>query len=271
MPVKRTREPLFLPQSPLEFVLAQVRIDPVLAVENYVPDIQETLRKQGFPKMRTRQSTSRITSGNGQTLRAETKHQWEFHDVENHTSIMVDQDAIAIQTTHYSRYEEFDGLIRLALEATGSAMGFTQVTRCGLRYIDAMAQPASGDWKEVLIDSLLGFQPQNGMARASSFSQTELVTGESSHMRLRCLTQPQGIVLPPDLMPCDLAFRRNPKRQQPFAILDLDHYQTTAFDFDLQVTLDCLAELHDALDQTFRDAVNPNALEQWKQPLENPA
>ena len=41
-----------LPRAPLIFVLAQVRFNPVLKMESYVPDIQEYLRHHEFPRYR---------------------------------------------------------------------------------------------------------------------------------------------------------------------------------------------------------------------------
>ena len=47
--MKRTHPPLRLPGSPLIYVVAQVNISAVVAIERYVPEIQERLRKSGFP------------------------------------------------------------------------------------------------------------------------------------------------------------------------------------------------------------------------------
>ena len=45
------KEPaLKLERSPLVFVLSQVRFPAVLKIEDHVPDIQEALRKLGFPR-----------------------------------------------------------------------------------------------------------------------------------------------------------------------------------------------------------------------------
>jgi uncharacterized protein (TIGR04255 family) len=83
--VQRKREALFLPRSPLVFVLGAVQFDPVFAIEDYIPRIQEALRKNGFPKVRTRMLPHRIVQTEDSKPLAEAKKQWEFHDPANRT------------------------------------------------------------------------------------------------------------------------------------------------------------------------------------------
>ena len=48
--MKRSRPPLKLHKSPLVMVLAQVRISHVAKMGDYVDDVQERLRRSGFPR-----------------------------------------------------------------------------------------------------------------------------------------------------------------------------------------------------------------------------
>ena len=264
--MKRNLEPLFLPKSPLVFTLGVVQFDPVLAVGNYIPDIHESLRKNGFPKVRERMVTHRIVQTDAGELRGELKKQWEFHDSANRTSILVDQDAVVIQTTAYTTYEEFQKLFKLALEFVADRLEIAEVIRCGLRYIDIIEQPQEGDMADLVDSGLLGLAELDGFHRKHSHSATEMEGEDGSTIRIRASCVPLGIVLPPDLIPCELVFEKPPVRQTPFVMLDLDHFSLRSFPYDSKWTLKHLSNLHDGLDHAFRSSITPHALELWKKP-----
>jgi uncharacterized protein (TIGR04255 family) len=262
--VQRNRETLFLPRSPLVFVLGAVQFDPVFTVEKYIPDIQEALRKNGFPKVRIRMIPHQIVRTEDSKLVAEAKKQWEFHDPGNRTSVLVDHDTIVVQTTTYRTYEDLHEIFDLALTTVADRMEVSEILRCGLRYIDIVDAPTEGsitDWVEPVLLGMSGFE---GFERKLGHSTTELLGDQGSMVRIRASFLQQGIILPPDLLPCELAFTKKPVREEPFAMLDFDHYSVTPFAYDRQTTLDHLAMLHDGVDLAFRRSVTPHALEQWK-------
>jgi uncharacterized protein (TIGR04255 family) len=264
--VQRNREALFLPKSPLVFVLGVVHFDPILAIGDYVAGIQESLRKKGFPKVRERMIPHRIEQTEGQELRVEMKKQWEFHNPENRTSIMADREAVAVQTTDYTTFEAFHETLELALACVADHLEVSEVLRCGLRYIDIVDQPAEGDIIEWVNPGLLGLPRLDEFQRKHSHSLTEMKSEDGTTMVVKATLVPEGIVLPPDLLPCDLAFGKNPVRSTPFVLLDLDHFSRKNFTYDREATLRHLSMLHDGLDRVFRNSVTPHALEQWKQP-----
>lgn len=263
--MQRKREALFLPQSPLVFVLGAVQFDPVLAIEEYIPNIQESLRKRGFPKVRTRMLPHRIVKTEDSKLIAEAKKQWEFHDSANRTSILVDQDVVAVQTTEYSTYEGLHELFELALTKVADHLEVNEVLRCGLRYIDVVDCPADGKIANWIQPELLGMPGFEGFERKIGHSTTELEGPGGSMVRIRASLLPEGVILPPDLIPCELEFTMNPLREKPFVMLDLDHFSQNHFAYDRQTTLDHLSILHDGVDLAFRNSVTAHALEQWRQ------
>lgn len=264
--MKRTLDPLFLPQSPLVFTLGLVQFDPVLAIGEYVAGIQESLRKNGFPKVRERMVTHKIVQTEGPELRVETKKQWEFHDPENRSSIMVDRETVFLQTTAYTTFEAFHETLALALECVADCLEVSEVLRCGLRYIDIVDQPPEGDITEWIDPGLLGLLGLAGFRRKHSHSTTELEGKEETTMVVKATLVPRGIVLPPDLMPCDLAFAKKPVRETPFVLLDFDHFSRQAFSYDRDATLKHVSMLHDGVDRVFRSSVTSEAIEQWKKP-----
>ena len=206
----------------------------------------------------------RIVKTEDSKLLAEAKKQWEFHDSANRTSILVDHDAVVVQTTSYSTYERLHELFELALSLVADRLEVSEILRCGLRYIDIVDCPAEGtiaDWVQPELLGLSGFQ---GFARQLGHSTTELEGPGGSKVRIRASLLSEGVILPPDLIPCELGFTQNPMRENPFVMLDLDHFSQSPFPYERQATLDHLSMLHDGVDLAFRSSVTSHALEQWK-------
>lgn len=242
-----------------------VRFDPVLAIEKYIPEIQEDLRKNGFPKLRERIAHRHLVRlGEQEGLELRIVKQWEFSNSANQTSVLVDQESVGVETTHYSTYKNFDELLRLALQIGTDRLEVGDILRCGLRYVDAVDQPPEGGFGAWIREDLLGFKNLDGFEQAHSHSVTQLQSGQGTTLLVKATLTPQGIVLPPDLLPCDLAFRTHPVRNQPFVLMDFDHYSESPFPYDRVAALTHLATLHDGLDRAFRAAVTPYAIEQWK-------
>ena len=208
----------------------------------------------------------RIVRTDDSQLLAEAKKQWEFHEPGNRTSILVDQDAFAVQTTDYSTYEGLHELFEMALKTVVDQLEVSEVLRCGLRYIDIVDEPTDGSIAEWIRGELLGLAGFEGFERRLSHSTTELMSAEGTTVRIRASLLQQGVVLPPDLLPCELGFAKKPVREEPFVMLDFDHFSPNPFAYDRHHTLDHLAMLHDGVDLAFRSSVTPHALKKWKTP-----
>ena len=100
------KEPaLKLKKSPLVFVLSQVRFSPILKMENYVPDIQEDLRKQGFPRYK-KEDIQQVSFG-GPDIRAERDNRWVFSSRDQTEAIVLAPTFVVYETTNYDVFETF--------------------------------------------------------------------------------------------------------------------------------------------------------------------
>jgi len=178
---------------------------------------------------------------------------------------MADRDAVVVQTTDYKNFEAFHETMALALDSVPGHLEVNEVLRCGLRYINIVDQPADGDFNAWVNPGLLGLPCLEGFRRHHSHSSTEMRSGDDTTMVVKATMVPEGVVLPPELLPCDLAFAKKPVRESPFVLLDLDHFSQKTFAYDQQATLRHLSMLHDGLDRVFCDSVTTHAIEQWKQ------
>jgi uncharacterized protein (TIGR04255 family) len=261
--LKRIRDPLALTNAPVALVLAQVRVSPVEAMESYVPEIQERLRKAGFPEIRENQIHNQVVV-EGKPVAERRATQWEFVNKANTSMIQLNLDAITVQTTEYSCFEDLEETFKLAVETLHQIVAPSQVHRYGLRYVNVIPIGFDSSFVTWLQPQLLGHPNLPNAQRIGSFSETVMVTELSSRLVSRCITMHAGMPIPADLMPCNLKLPFEFHLNEPFAILDNDHGRVGPEDFDPSVSVDAIAGLHDLLELTFRTSVTEHAIQQWK-------
>lgn len=232
-------------------------------MQSFVPDIQEHFRKNGFPEYRTRQLPANLV-WNGTDFVEHTVPQWEFADKTNTTSILLNFDAITIQTTAYKRFEDLQETIRMAFSIVHEVVDIAQAHRYGLRYVNVVRFDGTPTFAEWVAPSLLGLPHLDGAYRAGSFSETVLHSESESRLVARCMAMPAGLPIPVDLLPCTLSLPFSIPLEEPFAILDNDHSKTLSEDFNPEVATRAVGELHHLLDHAFRAAVTEYAIQQWK-------
>ena len=261
----RKGQALHLPNGPLIFVLAQVRITPVLSIEEKIPKIQEALRKQGFPRFQTRNIEQKTTDLQGKTIHTEKRKQWEFLDKQNTGSVLLDQDSIVLQVTEYSVFEEFVKPLTIALEAVREIVEPSEVERIGLRYVDLVVPSGEKALDSYFSSSLRGPDLSGAGRRQAFLSESVVVTGPKSNLIFRYAEAEKGLAFPPDLLPLSLKLRRDVKLNTRFGLLDLDHYSQQSNDFSVEGVIDKACELHMVLDESFRNSVTDDAIQEWKQ------
>lgn len=232
-------------------------------MQSFVPDIQEHFRKSGFPEYRTRQLPGNLV-WNGSELVQNTAPQWEFADKDNTTSILLNLDAVTVQTTAYKRFEDLHATIKLAFSTVHEVVSLAQAHRYGLRYVNVVRFGGNPTFAEWITPSLLGLPHLNGAYRAGSFSETVLHSDADSRLVARCMAMPDGLPIPVDLLPCTLSLPFAIPLDEPFVILDNDHSRTLSEDFDPETATRAVGDMHDLLDHAFRAAVTPYAIEQWE-------
>ena len=260
----RTQPPLALPRSPLIFVLAQVRISPVLTMEDKIPAIQEALRKQGFPRFQTRTIEETKMLGNA-PVEIQKRKQWEFIDRETTTSVLVDQESIVLQTTRYPSFEFYLERLAVALRVVNDAAEPAEMLRLGLRYVDLVIPEGNRTLAYYIKPELLGSSFEAIGKRKAFMCESLLNTGEHSKLVVRYVEGTGGFAFPPDLLPMTLAFRRNPVMKSTFGMLDFDHFMEKPTDFSLEVIMEQSWKLHGVLEAVFKTSVTSDGLSEWGQ------
>jgi len=258
----RSAPALHLPQSPLILVLAQVRIAPVLSVESKIPAIQEQLRKNGFPRINERELRMEKRHPDG-TQEVETKRQWEFIDKDLTRSVLIDQDSLTYQVTHYKLFEQFAEAFGAILDVFSNGMEPTLTQRIGLRYVDLITPAPGKSLERYLSSSLRGFSVQEGDTREGFVSESVSQTGSNTKFIHRYAEAIRGYGFPPDLQPLTLSIPRELRQKSPFGLLDLDHILTAEEDFSTDSIHAHFWHLHDHHTKAFRASVTPDALDEW--------
>ncbi len=264
--MKRTLPALKLKSSPLVLVLVQVRIAPVIKMADYIPDIQESLRRSGLPRFISGEEVQ-LQVSQGQAASVQRSPRWEFQNKEQTHGIVITQDFIAAQTTAYDVYESFEEFFTTPLEVLAEIVEPGLVQRVGLRYVDLIRPRAEQRVSEFLKPSLRGLEAAD-IGADDLLSRFEMLaqTAEGT-MRIRCLQTNNGSPLPPDLTSLNLNLTATVPdgllRGELVTILDLDHFSSVPRDYDPAKLIEAVGALHDNLDQAFRAAVTNEALAAW--------
>lgn len=262
--MKRTRPPLKLPGSPLIYVVAQVNISAVVAIERYVPEIQEQLRKSGFPGYTNAQVPEIIFEALGARPVVTSLSRYEFLHKSERTGIVLTPKSIAVHTNLYTTFEDFHAIIRMALKTIHATAALQLHERIGLRYVNLIELERGEELKDYLGAHLLGYdQPAIGVSAGQFNFQFE---GNTPYGRLVARHYPPQVqnMFPPDLAGISLNYGNRPiPSPGRAALLDFDHAAAHKGDFVIEEILETLENLHDGLDIIFRNSVTTAALEKW--------
>jgi uncharacterized protein (TIGR04255 family) len=261
--MKRTHPPLRLPKSPLIYVVAQVNISAVVAIERYVSEIQEKLRKSGFPGYAHMQVPEFTFETPGARPVVSTLSRYEFQDREERTAIVLTPKSIGVHTNQYATFDDFHGIIATALETIDASASLQLHERIGLRYVDLIELGAGEELKDYLAPQLLGYnQTAVGVSEGTFNFHFE---GNTPYGRIfaRHYMPQISNMFPPDLAGISLNYSYREAPSGRGFLLDFDHAASNKGDFVIGEILETLENLHDGLDLIFRDSVTAAALEKW--------
>ena len=262
-----------LSAQPLVLVLCQVRISPVPRMDQYVPTVQEVFRRMGFPIERAgKVHQVTFTPGGGAPVQVVEQQRWEYRTKDEKWSILLMQDTVILQTTDYTRFEEFAEQLRMALHTVLAASEHDQlgvVHRVGLRYIDVVRPSSGKDFRFYLRPGLHGlpdevFQPGQHLLHTESRGGT-VVDGNLGTLVVRVVQNNQGSPLPPDLADAAPRLSAMAKPEELVTLIDMDHFVEGNFDADADWVVARAYEMHDHIVETFHEhVVTEDAIEEWK-------
>ena len=264
-PVQRTLPALEFTKSPLIIALAQLRMTPILSLESYIPKLQDLLRTRDYPRLLTRKMKTTQQDAMG-TVNVVEATDWVFADKAGQYSLVVGEQSLALVTSAYTTFDDFAARMEALLQLVHEVVKISGVERLGLRYVDLIEPTAEKPLSYFLESCVLGLSLEELGKRITSFSQTVIETSPNRKLVVRSSERPGGLIIPPDLLSLQLKLRKPNTLEQPFGVLDLDHYAEypEPEDYDTACVIENLGELHDVVDQAFRKATTKEAKLDWK-------
>lgn len=259
-----------LKNPPVYFTLVQVRFNAILKLADYLPAIQDALRKSGYPLFEEQRAMLvRVVMRDGQPVpEPQERTRYQFADVEGTHAFLLDPDALTLQSTNHLNFEAFSERFLGALRVVDAAVGLAVSERIGLRYLDRVDPRPGDDLKDYLVPETHGLnavlrrrrgaEPQHSYSE--SLSQIDGVT-----LRCRVITQNSGLSFPPDLQPTGL------KVQERFvnvngwhAIIDTDGSVDTREAFAVERVAKHLDRIHGVIREAFQAVATKTAFEYWE-------
>ncbi len=262
-----------LSNAPVYYALAQAHFNPVAAMAKYVDQIQDRLRREGYPLFEPQQVTHLVVPGPGQApQQAEPQitlvHQWLITRSDRTAGFILAPSAITYHTTHYDTHNEFIPELLRGLAAVHEAVTLDHVSRLGLRYLDAVLPCAGESVEDYLVGGLHGFDfdAQPLYRLAESVFRTKigpLVSMGTLVARVHRMTAPLGF--PPDMQPSGLII--NPKfdvkQPQAHAVIDTDHFVEGRMPLGMDKLGEQLLSLHATIKSVFRVTTTDHARGAW--------
>lgn len=254
-----------LKNPPVFFTVAQVRFNPLLKLSDFLPSIQEAMRKFGFPAFTVHSTIAlQFAVQDGQTVPQPVPHeQYLFANVEQTHCFVLSSDSLTFQSTDYGTYESFSEVFLegLALVHKEVALAFTD--RIGLRYLDHVFPKAGDSLSPYLASEVQGLSARLGGHPLHSYSEALNAVGNVV-LRARVVIQNGGLGFPPDLLPHGMAVQqRFTQAQGMHAILDTDGAVEGRNLFSLEAVRGHLLAIHDVIGAAFRATVTDHARAVW--------
>lgn len=265
--MERLRPALLLPRTPLVYVVALVRISAIDSISKYVPDIQDRLRRQGFPR-RVEGQLKIVRFAPPSPPEITSVPRYEFQNRERTVGLVLTPESVALHASRYSTFEEFCELFRVGLDAVHSIANLQLIEQIALRYVDLVMPFEDESLDQYIHSGFLGLnQEELGLDRVvRSFVYRGEAAGTTFAIRL--FQRDDGIGLPPDLEAGSTLHHSHASVASNLIVtlLDFDHVapmERTPIDFSSEAVFSTLYKLHDKTDLAFRAAVTPHARKVW--------
>lgn len=259
--------------APVYFTVCQAQHNPLLSLESYLPSIQESMRKSGYPDFKRGMqvafslTTTVAQDGNvTQTPPLQKLDQFYFSNAENTSGFVLLTNALSFQTTTYDTFESFSREMRRGLEILQEAVGgLSFIERLGLRYVDAVVPGQGESMKDYLANEVLGLSSRMPDSQFSySFAESALVAEGVGQVVSRTIIQNSAIGFPPDLQASQMKMAERFRGVTgEHAVLDTDGSLTERKPFNLDELQRSLDAIHDLVIKVFLATTTEHARAIW--------
>lgn len=258
--------------APVYYALAQAHFNPVAAMSKYVDQIQDRLRREGYPLFEPQQITHLVVPGPGQSQQTEPQithtFSWLITGSGRTAGFILTPSALTYHTTAYETHNEFVPVLLLGLAVVHEVVTLDHVSRLGLRYLDAVLPRDNESVQQYLVGGLHGIEfnaTQRYMMTESVFGTETgpLVPTGMLVTRVHRMTAPLGF--PPDMQPNGLTVtpKFEVKGARAHAVIDTDHFVEGHMPIDMDKLSEQLLSLHATIQSVFRATTTDHARAAW--------
>jgi uncharacterized protein (TIGR04255 family) len=272
-------------KAPVFYTVGQVRHNPLLSLGAFIPEIQEQMRKAGYPDfMSTPQvqftfhnSTGGAEDGHFQPTLQKTER-YLFSNIKGTQGFVMDGSSISFQSTDYETFDVFFAQIEKGLKILSEAVqGLSYFERLGLRYLDAVAPRDGESFEDYLAREVLGLPACSGLAELNefngrplsfhhSFSESKLAVPGIGEAISRVVIQSGTLRFPPDISPEPLKVKqRFQDLSGEHALLDIDASFAERKEYNASEVSERFHQLHDLLGLCFGATVTDFARNVWNE------
>ena len=242
-------------KNPLKLVVCQVRFPVMTRFEQqgFVTPFEDAVRQE-FPRIRQEQQVLISFTGGAPSAPAMAPS-WRFQTADDSTSALLARDALTLETTAYSRFEDFVPLVKLLVGAlAGLDIRFRE--RLGLRYVNEIRHPdaqTASAWSNFINPAILG--TVGG----------ELLGDDVIHAleNIRLREEDATVVINHGFVGKDAV----PSDGEPFYQLDIDFGDDRPAEFNGESTLEQVSSFHNRITNLFEMSIS-NAMRDYLVVLE---
>lgn len=264
-----------LASAPVYYALVQIRFEPVASMAKYVNELQDRLRKSGFPLYETEQThaLSFFSAQNGDLTvppvgvpmpMANTTPIWYFTSSDRSRGYVLSNDFVTFQVTKYEGHELFFKELLAGFQLVNEVVSLGNITRVGMRYLDAIIPKEEESIKDYLHSSVLGIEFGTDWLGGSWESAYKTKHGLLIAKVYRAANAPVGTPIDLQIKNLQLPERFRSNTPVRHAVMDLDHYSDGTLPPDTKALAESLNYLHEGVSDFFKALVTEHALERWK-------
>jgi uncharacterized protein (TIGR04255 family) len=242
-------------------------------MEDYVPQIQERMRKAGYPLFREGEVREIRLGPDKPDWKRATR--WHFDTIERKAGFVLQAASIVYHTTAYETSDAFFAALQDGLAIIDGTVGIDLFERLGLRYVNAFHADEGHGLSEYFQPGISGIAlAEIGVTELRLFvnlvADTQLRVADTrvpGKLVIRLTQNTEGWFLPPDVRPLDLAVTKRLQADKTIAVMDYDHFVEFLEEvrpFSVETIVKGLRELHTVTSAAFRTTVSDFAGETWK-------
>ena len=260
-----------LSNAPVYYALAQAQFNPVAAMGKYVDEVQDRLRKSGYPLFEPQQHMQLQIMSGGQPVTQPQVAQtasWLITKADRTSGFILTANALTFHTTHYETSVEFIEEFLRGLNAVHDVVMLEHVSRLGLRYLDAVLPTVGESVDDYFAPGVHGisFGASQRYAMSESVFNTECCPlVNAGTLVLRVLKATATLGFPPDMIPNGLQpmSKFDMTVVRPHGIIDTDHFVEGTMPLDFEKIREQIFSLHSLVGIASRAITTEHARTIW--------